>query len=166
MARTIAKAGAAGQQATDRGWLALFQVTLGNIIFNSAALAIGSSSKKAAKLASTIYGIIDGVIFTKTTAEVALVGTVTNAKYNVYLVLCDAAGTLSVAMGTEGATLAAVVLPAVTAGTVVVGFVIVHPSGTGNFVGGTTDLDDATVVPNAVYVNTVLPFNYAEQTLA
>jgi hypothetical protein len=34
-----------------------------------------------------------------------------------------------------------------------VGFLIIHPSGTGNFVGGTTALDDATVVPNAVYVS-------------
>jgi hypothetical protein len=38
-----------------------------------------------------------------------------------------------------------------------IGFVIVNPTGTGDFVGGTTDLDDATVAPNAVYVNTPFP---------
>lgn len=166
MARSVAKGGVSGQHETDRGWWQKFQVSLGNLIFNSSALTIGSSSKKAAKLANTVYGVIDGVMFSKTTAEVALAGTVTNAKFNVYLILVNAAGTLSVVMGTEGATLAAAVLPAVTAGCAVVGMVIVNPTGTGNFVGGTTDLDDATVVPNAVYVNTPFPFNYAEQTLA
>lgn len=30
---------------------------------------------------------------------------------------------------------------------------IINPTGTGDFVGGTTALDDATVVPNAVYLN-------------
>ena len=33
-------------------------------------------------------------------------------------------------------------------------FVIIHPTGTGDFVGGTTPIDDATKVPNAVYANT------------
>ena len=32
---------------------------------------------------------------------------------------------------------------------------VISPTGTGNFVGGTTPLDDATVVPNAAYVNLV-----------
>ena len=31
-------------------------------------------------------------------------------------------------------------------------------AGTGNFVGGTTALDDATVIPTAVYVNTPCVF--------
>ena len=39
-------------------------------------------------------------------------------------------------------------------GEVVIGYVIINPTGTGNFVGGTTELDDSTVVPNAVFVNT------------
>lgn len=42
--------------------------------------------------------------------------------------------------------------------TAVFGYVIINPTGTGNFVGGTTALDDGTVVPNAVYVNTPFPF--------
>lgn len=165
MARSIAKASNVTSNDNDRAVLTKFQVTLGNLIFNTGGLAIGSSSKKAAKVANTIYGIVDGVPFSKTTAEVALAGTVTNAKFNVYLILVNAAGTLSVVMGTEGAALINVVLPAVTSGCAVVGMVIVNPTGTGNFVGGTTDLDDATVVPNAVYVNTPFPFNQGEQTL-
>lgn len=84
----------------------------------------------------------------------ALAGTVTNAKFNVFAFYVDAAGTLTSAMGTEGATLTAVVFPTVATTKAVIGFVIINPTGTGNFVGGTTALDDATVVPNAVYVNT------------
>ena len=36
---------------------------------------------------------------------------------------------------------------------------IINPTGTGNFVGNTTALDDVTVVPNAVYVNTIGAFD-------
>jgi hypothetical protein len=40
-----------------------------------------------------------------------------------------------------------------------IGFVIINPTGTGPFVGGTTALDDATVVPNAVFVNVTGAFD-------
>jgi len=40
-----------------------------------------------------------------------------------------------------------------------IGFAIINPTGTGNFVGGTTPLDDATVVPNAVYIDTPYPLD-------
>lgn len=40
-----------------------------------------------------------------------------------------------------------------------IGFTIINPTGTGNLVGGITPIDDATVVPNAVHVNTPFPFN-------
>jgi hypothetical protein len=62
-------------------------------------------------------------------------------------------------MGTEGATLAAVKFPQFPNDKALIGFVIIHPTGTGNFVGGTTALDDATVVPNAVYQNSTAGFD-------
>jgi hypothetical protein len=68
-------------------------------------------------------------------------------------------------MGTEAATLGGVVFPTIADGSAVIGFVIVNPTGTGNFVGGTTELDDATVEPNAVYVNTPYPFLPGMETL-
>ena len=71
----------------------------------------------------------------------------------------DSAGTLTSAMGTEGATLAAVVMPPLPEKKACIGFVIINPTGTGNFVGGTTPLDDATVAPGALYVNTIGPFD-------
>ena len=122
-------------------------------LLSSAGLVIGSSSKKAVKAANTAIALVGGALVSKTTAETALAGTVANGKFNVYALFLSAAGAYSVVMGTAGDTLAEVVVPQANATRALVGYVIVNPTGTGNFVGGTTDLDDATVVPNAVYVN-------------
>lgn len=124
-------------------------------IFNSGALVIHGSASALAKTVNTVYGAIGASMFSKAAADMAaLVGTVTNAKVNVFVFMVDATGALTSVMGTEGATLAAVVFPAIPTTVAVIGFVIVNPTGTGPFVGGTTALDDATVVPGAVYVNT------------
>lgn len=132
---------------------------LSKAIYNSGALAIKAGSSAVVKTVNTVYGQIGAALFSKAAADMAaLVGTVTNAKFNVYVFMVDAAGTLTTSMGTEGATLGAVVFPAVAATKAVIGFVIINPTGTGNFVGGTTALDDGTVTPNAVYVDTVGTF--------
>jgi hypothetical protein len=89
----------------------------------------------------------------------ALSGTVANAKFNVYVFFIDSAGTLTSRMGTAGATLATVKWPEFPENKACIGFVIINPTGTGDFVGGTTALDDATVVPGATYVNTPYPFD-------
>ena len=103
--------------------------------------------------------MIDGQLYIKTTADcAALAGTVTNAMFNVYVFSINAAGTLATQMGTEAATLGAVVFPSVADGYVAIGFVIVNPTGTGTFVGGTDHLDDDASTPNAVYINTVGEF--------
>ena len=130
-----------------------------NALLVTGGLAIHGSTSALAKFANTLYFMIDGQVYSKTTADcAALAGTVTNAKFNVFVFSVNAAGTLATQMGTEAATLGAVVFPAVADGSVAIGFVIVNPTGTGNFVGGSTNLDDATVVPNAAYVNTVGEF--------
>lgn len=101
--------------------------------------------------------IISGLAGTAIVADTdsdAFVGTVTNATYNVFVVRSTGNADNTVAMGTAGATLAAVVWPTAAAASVATwGFIIIHPTGTGDFVGGTTALDDATVIPNAVYGN-------------
>jgi heptaprenylglyceryl phosphate synthase len=128
-------------------------------LLNSGALAIKAASNVLAKTVNTIYFMIDGQVFSKAAADMAaLAGTVTNAKFNVFVFGVNSAGTLTTTMGTEAATLGAVTFPALADGVVPIGFVIINPTGTGNFVGGTTALDDATVVPNAVYINTVGEF--------
>lgn len=133
-----------------------------NQCFDSAGLAIGSSNKAKIKIVNTVYTIIDGDLTIKSGEEIALVATqtVTNAKFNVFVMtLRSSDGAAVILMGTEAATLAGVLFPVIPAGSIVLGFVVVHPTGTGNFVGGTTEFDDGTVVPNAVYKNTVGGFN-------
>lgn len=107
------------------------------------------------------YGVANGVARTiaASTDQAAYSGTVTNAKFNVFVHFIDSAGALTSSMGTEGATLAAVLWPAIPQGKAVVSYTIINPTGTGNFVGGTTALDDGTVAPNAVYVGAVGPFD-------
>lgn len=123
----------------------------------SPGLAISGAGGATVKAGSAFYALANGVAVTKAanTVMAALAGTVTNAKFNVFIFYIDSAGTLTSAMGGEGATLAQVTFPNTPQQKAMVGFVIVNPTGTGNFVGGTTALDDATVVPNAVYVNTL-----------
>jgi hypothetical protein len=122
----------------------------------SAGLRIKGGSASAVVQAHTaIYAVANGVLVTKAadTDMAALSGSVTNAKFNVFVHFIDSAGTLTSVMGTEGATLAAVAWPTFPANKACIGYTIVNPTGTGPFVGGTTALDDATVVPNAVFVN-------------
>lgn len=122
----------------------------------SGVLAIKAGGSALAKTGSTAYFMIDGQVYSKAASDMAaLAGTVTNAKFNVFVFTINSAGTLKTTMGTEAATLGGVAFPAITDGEIALGFVIINPTGTGNFVGGTTALDDATVAPNAVYVNAV-----------
>lgn len=130
-----------------------------NLLFKTGGLAIKASSSALAKTANTIKFIVDGVYCSKAAADcAALVGTVTNATFNVFVFTVNAAGTFKTYMGAGAATRAAVVFPTVADGEVVVGFIEVNPTGTGDFVGGTTALDDGTVVPNVVYIDTPYPF--------
>lgn len=123
----------------------------------TAGLAIKTGGSAIVKTgAAAYYGVANGVLVTKAAATdmPALVGTVANATFNAFAFFVDAAGTVTVALGTAGATLAAMKLPPIPVQKAMLGFVIINPTGTGDFTGGTTALDDATVVPNAVYVNT------------
>jgi hypothetical protein len=142
------------------------QSHLGDALLNSGAIAIGTMTQKV-KTAAIIYYTINGSLCTKAVTDDAftLAGTVTNAKFNVFLLSINASGTCVATMGTEAATLAGVTIPAVPSGSVCVGLLIINPTGTGNFVGGTTALTDGTVVPNAVYIDTPFPFNPATQVL-
>lgn len=136
------------------------QAALCDFCMVSPGLAIGTTTTKV-KTAAAIKLLIDGAYVHKAITDDAFIlsGTVLNAKFNVFVMTINAAGTCVALMGTEGATRAAVVWPAIPTGSVVIGFVEINPTGTGNFVGATTALADATVVPNAVYVNTPFPFN-------
>lgn len=124
---------------------------------SSPGLAIKAGASALVKAGSQFHAwVVDRMVrVAANTDQAALAGTVTNAKFNVYCFFLDRAGTGTSAMGVEGATIGALKFPPLPEGKSLTGFVIINPTGTGNFVGGTTALDDATVVPNAVYVNTV-----------
>jgi hypothetical protein len=83
----------------------------------------------------------------------ALSGSITAAYYNVFCFFVDSAGTLTSAMGREGASLAAVDFPDFPLGKALVGYLVVTYASA--FVGGTTALDTATTV----YVSPIGPFN-------
>jgi len=130
---------------------------LSSQLVSTGGLVIKAGGSAIVKAGSALYALANGILVTKAanTDMAALVGTVTNAKFNLYAFYIDSAGTLTSVMGTEGTTLAQVRFPQTPQGKALIGCVLINPTGTGNFVGGTTPLDDATVVPNAVYINTL-----------
>ncbi len=121
-----------------------------------------TTGKKVPKVgAADYYGIANGILqlIAAATDMPALSGTVTNATYNVFCFYVDSAGATTSAMGSAGATLGAVRFPIPPEQKALIGFIIINPTGTGNFVGNTTALDDGTVVPNTVYVSPIGPFD-------
>ena len=135
------------------------QRAITNFAITSGALAIVGAGSAIVKTVNAVYFCIDEKIYSKAAGNMAaLAGTVTNAKFNVFVHTVNAAGTLATRMGVEAATLGGVTFPTIPDGEVVIGFTVINPTGTGNFVGGTTVLDDITVVPNAAYINTPFPF--------
>jgi hypothetical protein len=142
--------------ATHRTEVNKIRAGLVNITMQSAAIAIATTKTKIKTVTDPIAYLIDGVFYSKAATDNfwVLTGfTCTNALYNKCLLCIDASGNMQIAAGTEAATANAVTLPTIPASYAVVGVVQVHPTGTGNFTGGTTELDDATVVPNATYTN-------------
>lgn len=135
-----------------------------DMLLRSCALAIGSSSKAKVKNTVAAYYTINGVTYTTAIAETAFTATthdVTNAYFRIFLLSVAAAGTITITAGAEAATLAAAGIPAVPTGHIALGYVLINPTGTGIFDASTTELDDATVAPNAVYINTPFPHNPA-----
>jgi hypothetical protein len=131
-------------------------------MFSVSTPVIKSGGSALSKTGAAItYGVANGtaVKIAAGTDNAAYAGSVTTAKFNVFVHYIDSASALTTVMGTEGATLAAVVWPATVAAKSAYAYTIINPSGTGSFVGGTTALDDGTVIPNAVYVPIVGPFD-------
>ncbi len=158
MNKTIANKSEATSNENDLNILKNIQASLVDIVTSAAGLTIGSSSKKAIKIANTVKALIGGVPVAKTTAEVAFIATthdVANGKYANFLLSLKADGTVTVTKGADADTAAAAVIPSTPANEVAIGLVQIHPTGTGVFDATSTDLDDATVVPNAVYLDFV-----------
>jgi hypothetical protein len=130
-----------------------------SVLITSGALVQGSAATKV-KNGSACYAAAGGVFraIAANTDMPVLVGTVKNATFNVYVFSIDSAGNLYTQMGINnggGSTLQAVQWPNVPVNRAVIGFIIINPTGAGDFVGGTTSVVDGSVIPNVVYVNTV-----------
>lgn len=142
--------------------LTAIYLSLNSVCLTSAGLVIkagGGVLVKTGAAATTLSS--EGILLSIAAATdmPALVGTVVNATFNVFVFSTDKAGTRTTTMGTAAATLAGVIFPNLLDTATVIGFIVVNPTGTGNFVGGSIALDDVTVVPNVVYNNTVGAFD-------
>lgn len=129
---------------------------------SSAALVIHGSGGTVPKTGAAIwYYLANGLLgsIAAATDMSVLVGTVTNAYFNVFCFFADSAGVITTLAGQQATTMLGVQFPVFPTNKALIGFIIINPTGTGNFVGGTTALDDATVVPGTVYVNGVGGFD-------
>ena len=136
---------------------------MGNFAIQGAGLTIGTTKPKLTS-GTAWYGMVGGILVKKaaTTDLITLTtaSNCTNAKFNVTVFTINSSGTITNRAGTEGASLATITWPTLPSTEAVFGILIVNPTG-GNFVGGTTDLNDATVQPNAVYLNPVGAGSYS-----
>lgn len=126
---------------------------------NNPSMAIKAGASALAKSVNVFGSLVIGVPSTATAANLdtaALSGTVANAKFGIYLFRVAADGTTVTSLKSADAdTQAAIIWPTGSTTLITYGFVLINPTGTGGFVGGTTALDDATVVPNAKYYNII-----------
>lgn len=129
---------------------------------NTAGLVIKAGGSALAKSgAADCYLLANGILqkITAATDMPALVGTVTNATFNVFCFFIDSAGVKTSQIGIQGTTLAKVKFPQLPQKKALIGFIIINPTGTGDFVGGTTALDDGTVVPTAAFISPTAGFD-------
>lgn len=123
----------------------------------SAGLVINAGGAAFAKIgAADFYASVTGipVKIAAATAMPALTGiNITAAFFNVACFFVDSAGVVTVAGGTQAATLGGVIFPQFPAKKALVGFLIL--TGAGAFTGGTTALDAGTTV----YASPLGPFD-------
>jgi hypothetical protein len=134
-----------------------------SVTLNSAGLVIKAGSSALAKTGSSVTHYIANGIKGRIAASTdmpALTGiNVANGKFNVIIFSVDSTGTVRVRAGTEGSTEAAIKWPPLDQKRAIIGFLIINPTGSGTFTGGTTALDDATVIPNVAYISPVGAFD-------
>ena len=112
----------------------------------------GGSASAIVQNENVFEAIVADVLVRKAQSDMpALVGTVVTTAFGLWVFTMDAAGTTAVTALASGATIGAIQVPSIATDVVLLGGLLVNPTGTGSFVGGTTVLDDVTVVPNAVF---------------
>ena len=120
-----------------------------------------ATTATSVKTVNALMYSIGGFAYTKAaTDNFWAIGTglnTTNGNWNGCWLGINAAGSAVLQYGTQATTQAGIVMPTPAATTCVVAYLTVNPTGTGNFVGGTTPLNDGTVVPNAAYYDLTFP---------
>lgn len=133
--------------------------------FNSPVLVIKAAGGLLVKTGANVCHYVvkgkNGQIATATDMA-ALSGTVANGAYNIFVFTVNSAGTLAATMGTAGATEAAVKWPKLNSEHAILGFIKIHVTGTGDFIGNHATsgvLDSATIFTtpstDVQYINTV-----------
>jgi hypothetical protein len=122
---------------------------------STAGLVISVTTTKAKIGAVAFAGVVRGVpvAIAAGTDMPALVGSITAGSFNIFAFFIDVASVVTVAMGIEGTTLAAVKFPQFPEGKALVGYLVVTYAS--QFVGATTVLSTATTV----YVSPVGAFD-------
>ena len=115
---------------------------LGTYCMSAAGTVIGSSDAKKIKIGNTVTYCIDGIIYTKATAETVFTDVTVQAASTTafYLLSANAAGTLVITNGVAGGG-----LPATPADNCPIAYLRVVTDATGTFVPATDDLSDAAV---------------------
>ena len=129
---------------------------LGNVTLTTPNLTTATTTTKI-KSQNDYYGFVGGVLVKKAATDnlitLTTAANTTNALFNVVVFTINSSGTITNRYGTQGSTLAAMTWPSLPSEEAVFGILLLNPTGTGDFVGGTTPMADATVVPNAVYIS-------------
>lgn len=123
-------------------------------------LSIGTTSKKAVRLANTTTYAINGVVYQKAAAEVAFTATTMDIEADaatvqeaVYLVSINAAGTLALTKGATATGAGNALIPETPSGSVALGYVrIAVAAGSTDFDASSDDLDAAHITDTYVDV--------------
>lgn len=123
-------------------------------VLEDPGLRIKGGSASALAQAQNAFRAIAGGSLSEQTANTdmpALSGTVANGEHGFWFFTVDSSGSLSTLTLATAANLGDITMPDFPDDEAIVGAVYVNPTGTGDFEGGTDDLDDGTVTPNAVF---------------
>lgn len=137
---------------------------LGNVALTIPTLTTATTTTKI-KSTTDFYGFVGGILVKKAATDNLITLTTsantTNALFNVVVFTINNSGTITNRYGTQGASLAAMTWPTMPAEEAIFGILLLNPTGTGDFVGGTTAVNDVTVVPNAVYISPLSALSFS-----
>jgi len=137
---------------------------LGNVALTTPTLAVATTTTKI-KSTTDYYGFVGGVLVKKAATDnlitLTTAANTTNALFNVVVFTINSSGTITNRYGTQGASLADMTWPVMPADEAVFGILLLNPTGTGNFVGGTTAVNDGTVAPGAVYISPLSALSFS-----